>query len=227
MYEGHGISGGNPRHRFTLSGIWDLPKFTGEQKLLRGLLNGWQISTIMEMRTGSPTSVTLGTFDVEGDGTFIFRLPGTSVSTFGYSQNSDDIRRLVEEYNAKFPAPANTLLRDIPLANRDALGTAYPFVVLPGNFAFNDSFLSHDLRVTRSIRLTEKVRLNLIAEGFNNFNIANLTGFSGTLDAYVRPTAAAAGRNPTPNFGQPSGRVNPVFGSGGPRAFQLAARISF
>ncbi len=227
LYEGHGISGGNPRHRFTFSGIWDLPKYTGDEKVLRGILNGWQVSTIMEMRTGAPTSVTLGVFDVEGDGTFVFRLPGTTVSSFGYNMNNDDIRALVAEYNAKFPAPANTQLRDIPRANRDALGTAYPYVVLPENFAFNDSFLSTDLRVTRVIRLTEKVRLNVIAEGFNIFNIANLTGFSGTLDAYVRPTAVAAGRNPTPNFGQASGRVNPIFGSGGPRAFQLAARISF
>lgn len=227
LYDGHGISAGNPRHRFTFSGIWDLPTYTGEQKFLRGMLNGWQVSTIMEMRTGPPTSATLGVFDVEGDGTFVFRLPGTTVSSFGYNMNQGDIRRLVDEYNQKFPAPANTQLRDIPRANRDSLGTAYPFVVLPETFAQSDSFLSHDIRVTRVIKLTEKVRLNLIAEGFNIFNIANLTGFSGTLDAYVRPTATTAGRNPTPNFGQPSGRVNPIFGSGGPRAFQFAARINF
>jgi hypothetical protein len=84
----------------------------------------------------------------------------------------------------------------------------------------------------------------LIGEGFNIFNIANLVGpngassFSGTLDAYIRPTATRAangtvtitapGRNPaTFNFGQPSGRVNALFGSGGPRAFQLAARVTF
>jgi len=243
LHEGHGISAGNPRHRFTFSGIWDLPKFKGDQRFLRGLLNGWQLSSLMEMRTGSPASVTLGQFDVEGDGTFIFRLPGTGVSSFGYNLNADDIRKLVDQYNATFPAPKDTMLIGIPVGSkRDAVGTAFPFVVLPNKFQPDDSFLTHDLRVTRNIKITEKVGLNLIAEGFNIFNIANLTDYGGTLNAYIRPTPPPAptptnpnptgtpGRNPTPNeftFGQPGNRVNPIFGTGGPRAFQLALRLSF
>jgi hypothetical protein len=234
LHEGHGISGGNPRHRFTASGIWALPKYRGEHKLLRGILNDWQLSTIMEMRTGAPTSTTLGILDPEGDGTFVFRLPGTTVSSFGYDLDADDIRRLVDEYNARFPAPKDTFVRDIGRENRDALGTPFPFIVLPEDFAFDDSFLTHDLRVTRTIPIGEKVRLSLIAEGFNIFNIANLTGFSGTLNSYIRPTPPSAanpqgtpGRNPDFTFGQPTGRVNPIFGSGGPRAFQFAARVNF
>lgn len=194
---------------------------------MRGLLNGWQVSTIMEMRNGSPTSTTVCTCDNEGDGTFTFRLPGTTVSSFGYNLDEKDIRRLVDEYNAKFPAPKDTPLPNIGRANRDFIGTAYPYIVLPDKFAFADSFLSHDLRVTRVIQIREKVRLSLIGEGFNIFNIANLTGFAGGLNAYIRPTATTPGRDPLFTFGQPTGRVSPVFGSGGPRAFQLAARISF
>jgi hypothetical protein len=240
LYEGHGISGGNPRHRFTFSGIWELPKFKGDQRFLRGLLNGWQLSTLMEMRTGNPTSVTLGTLDVDGDGAFTFRLPGTGVSSFGYNLNADDIRKLVDQYNATFPASKDTPLRDIPKGpQRDFAGSALPYIVLPSKFQSDDSFLTHDLRVTRTIRIAEKVNLNLIGEGFNIFNFANLTGYSGTLNGYVRPIPAALptptnpnpqgtpGRDPDFTFGQPTGRVSPVFGTGGPRAFQLAARLSF
>jgi hypothetical protein len=227
LHEGHGISGNNPRHRFTFSGIWDLPRYNGEHRFLRGLLRDWQVSTIMEMRTGAPTSVTVCSCDNEGDGSFTFRLPGTTVSSFGYNLSANDIRRLVEEYNAKFPAPKDTPLSGIGRANRDFVGTAYPYIVLPDKFAFADSFLTHDLRVTRHVRIAENIRLTLIGEGFNIFNIANLTGFAGGLDAYIRPTATTPGRDPLFTFGQPTGRVSPVFGSGGPRAFQLAARISF
>ncbi len=228
--ENFGLSGATPKHSFTFSGIWDLPKYGGDQRWMRGMLNGWQLSTIMQIRSRDINSVTLGTFDTDGDGLFVFRLPGTGINSFGRGQDADDIRRMVDEYNAKFPAPQDTILRDIGRANRDFIGAPYPYIILPEDFSSGDSFITHDLRVTRTISFTEKVKLNVIAEGFNIFNIANLSGFSGSLAsaAYQRPTATTAGRpNPNNNFGQATGRVSPIFGTGGPRAFQLAARISF
>ncbi len=84
--------------------------FGGDQKLLRGALNGWQLSTIMQMRSRDINSVTLGTFDRDGDGTYVFRLPGVGINEFGRSLDADDIRRLVDEYNATFPAPKDTPL---------------------------------------------------------------------------------------------------------------------
>jgi hypothetical protein len=242
-----GTSTGNPKHRFTASGIWELPKLKGGQKWMRAITNDWQLSTIVQMATAAPVSVNIsggsasfggigfGGFDIEGDGTFTFRLPGSTIGSFGNNLSADDIRRLVNEYNAKFPAPQNVPLSQIPKGpQRDIIGTAFPYIVLPEKFSFGDSFMTHDLRLTRVIRIHENVRLSLIAEGFNIFNVANLTGFSGTLDQWVRPIAPTTanpagtpGRNPDFNFGQPTGRVNSIFGSGGPRAFQLAARISF
>lgn len=240
FHDGHGISAGNPRHRFTGSGIWDLPNYKGGQKLMQAILNDWQLSAVIDMRSGTPTSVVLpGTLDIEGDGTFTFRLPGTTVSSFGYNIGVDGIRKLVAQYNGIVAAQKDTPLAAIPAGKqRDAIGTALPYIILPDKFSNSDSFLSHDVRVQRAIKIRENVKLNLIAEGFNIFNIANLTGYSGTLDAYIRPTATrnattgvititAPGRNPVFNFGQPTGRVSPIFGTGGPRAFQLAARISF
>ena len=56
--------------------------------------------------------------------------------------------------------------------------------------------------------------MNVFAEAFNLLNIANLTGYSTDL---LQSSA----------FGQPAARATQVFGSGGPRAFQLGARFSF
>ena len=55
-----------------------------------------------------------------------------------------------------------------------------------------------------------------IAQGYwpVRFNIANLGGHSFTL-------------NNTAAFGQPTSRAGQNFGSGGPRALQLGARVSF
>jgi hypothetical protein len=55
--------------------------------------------------------------------------------------------------------------------------------------------------------------LSLIGEVFNLNNAANLSGDSGNLASW--------------GFGQPTSRFTQVFGSGGPRAFQLAARTNF
>jgi hypothetical protein len=182
------------------------------------------------MQTGLPATVTMGTFDPVGDGSSNFRLPGMKINEFGWSMNADDIRRLVNDYNSKYPAPANVALKDVPRSQRDSQGRAYPYIVLPEKFANDDSFMTHDLRLSRTIRIREKARLQITAEGFNIFNIANLTGFSGVLDAYVRP-AVTGGTPRLPAtgllFGQSTARVSAIFGTGGPRAFQVAARLSF
>jgi hypothetical protein len=119
----------------------------------------------------------------------------------------------VESYNGKYPAPAGTPIAQIGPANRDFAGNPFPRITLPENFSSGDSFITHDLRMTRIISITENVKLNLIAEGFNIFNIANLTGYTGVLT--------------NPLFGQPTNRVSPIFGTGGPRALQFAARLTF
>ncbi|MBI1765005.1 MAG: TonB-dependent receptor [Acidobacteria bacterium] len=231
-----GLSGASPKQQFSFSAIWDLPDTKSSNKLLKGVLNNWQLSTIWQMRSRDINTVQLGTFDTDGDGTFAFLLPGSKINAFGRGQGASDIRKLVDAYNTTFAAPKDTPLQQIGTANRDKVGAAYPYIVLPDNFSSGDSFIAHDLRVTRSIPIREKVRLNLIAEGFNIFNIANLGGFSGSLAsaAYIRPTANAAGaitaagrNNPNNTFGQATSRVSPIFGTGGPRAFQFAARLSF
>jgi hypothetical protein len=78
---------------------------------------------------------------------------------------------------------------------------------------YQDTVITTDLRLTRRFRIRERVTLSVIGEGFNIFNIANLGGYTGNLQST--------------NFGQATNRTNNIFGSGGPRAFQLAARLSF
>ena len=88
-----------------------------------------------------------------------------------------------------------------------------PRLALPAGYSFGDTSQSVDLRLARSFVLLERWRLSLIGEVFNLYNIANLAGHSGDL------TSAA--------FGQATNRATQVFGSGGPRAVQLAMRVTF
>lgn len=87
-------------------------------------------------------------------------------------------------------------------------------IMLPSDYGFGDNYLTQDLRLSRAFVLRETYKLTLIGEVFNILNIANLSGHSGNLSN-------------TSTFGQPTRRVDQVFGSGGPRAFQFGAKISF
>jgi len=95
----------------------------------------------------------------------------------------------------------------------DPHGQIIPRITLPGSYSFDHGYQALDLRLSRAFLFRERWRLSLIGEVFNLYNAANLTGYSSDL------TSAA--------FGQPTARYTQLFGSGGPRAFQLAMRVSF
>ena len=69
------------------------------------------------------------------------------------------------------------------------------------------------------IRRTSK---GLLFFNLNLFDIANLSGYSTTLEIVNANPAAQ-----TFQFGQPTARVAQVFASGGPRAFQVGGRFTF
>jgi hypothetical protein len=100
----------------------------------------------------------------------------------------------------------------------------YPRIALPANYQLGDRFFSQDVRVTKTFRFQEKVNLRLIGEVFNLFNVSNVASFNFNLAGTTLPSGAVI---PNGVFGQPNQRVGQTFGSGGPRAFQLAARLSF
>jgi len=98
-------------------------------------------------------------------------------------------------------------------------GVTIPTLVLPSNYGLSAPIITQDARLTKEFVYKERYKLSVFGEFFNLFNIANLTGYNFTLDTVKTPQTFA--------FGQPTGRVNQVFGSGGPRAVQLGARFSF
>ncbi len=161
----------------------------------------FQVGLFLSYNSRPPFSAFLGGVDLNGDGTYDDLLPGTKVNQFNRGLGKSDLRRLVEEFNRTYAG------------KQDAQGGDIPAITLPSKFEFGDSFLTQDLRVSRDFALGERWRVMLIGEVFNLENIGNLSGRSGDL--------LSGG------FGQPTSRISQVFGSGGPRSFQVAARVSF
>jgi hypothetical protein len=108
-------------------------------------------------------------------------------------------------------------------------GSRLPFNVLLGsdrNFDSNNNdrpigvgrntgrgfdFASLDLRVSRRFRITERVDLQLLAEGFNVLNRTNLGVPNNTF---------GSGVNPIPSFGRPTAAFDP-------RQFQFGVKVSY
>jgi hypothetical protein len=69
----------------------------------------------------------------------------------------------------------------------------------------------------------------LSAEVFNLFNKTNILGSSNSNYSGFFKVLVPDNTNPavSPAFGKPVSNAGGVFGSGGPRAFQLAAKLTF
>jgi hypothetical protein len=109
---------------------------------------------------------------------------------------------------------------------------------VPSGISFFSPFSSLDLRLKREIGLGEHAKLSLIGEGFNIFNQTNIRGssaanFAGRNIAISPVVPAQTGPPPVPaqtvqtNFYSAVSTAGGFFGSGGPRAFQFAARLEF
>jgi outer membrane receptor protein involved in Fe transport len=108
-------------------------------------------------------------------------------------------------------------------------GLMLPFPMVSPNARFNDTFNSFDLRLSREFRLSERFRLQAIGEVFNLFNKMNILGVSNSNYSGYFNVLVSDGTNPAVSsaFGKPVSTAGGVFGSGGPRAFQLAAKLTF
>jgi hypothetical protein len=163
----------------------------------------FQASFSVSAYSRPPFSAYVNGVDFNGDGTLNDLLPGAGVNQFNRGLGKDNLALLVEGYNQKF-------------ANQQTLGgqTAPP-LTLPENYNFNDGYFTQDLRLSRIFSVSgERVRLVMFGEVFNLLNTANLVQYDGNI------------ANPA-GFGQPGARFTQVFGSGGPRAFQLGIKVSF
>jgi hypothetical protein len=227
-----GPAGLDRTHRFVVSGIYDLPFFRkSHDKFKRDVLGGWQVSLISTAFSGTPQSVFLPNFvDLSRTGTFQSYLPGTGEGTLGRSAHSvAGVNALIAAFNTSIPTLGDNCGADSPTGRCDSNfpGFGDPIVRLallpPGTQIGSDSVISQDIRLTKTFSFSERLKLDLIGEVFNVFNIANLT----------YPAAITLAEEGTPpeeirfvNHGA-SARTTSVFGTGGPRAFQFAAKFRF
>lgn len=199
------------RHRLTLYGEAQLP---------------WRFSVapIYTFGSGVPADTFLpGTGNINGASGS--RLPLLQRNAIGRDiKNSNQLNAAIDKWNALPACPA-----------------AFPCLAggtlqhVPAGVNYLSPFSSLDLRIKKIIPLRERVTMSLLGEGFNIFNETNIRGSSNVNYAgrsiSIGPVQPAQNGQPAQtvqsNFFAPVSTAGGFFGSGGPRAFQFAARIEF
>jgi outer membrane receptor protein involved in Fe transport len=192
----YGPTPNDQRHRFTFSGLVDLPA-------------GIRLAPILTLASGVPMDIL-----VPGGGQ---RVPQLQRNAGGrVFHTAAELNAFIKQVNGAGGFGGEPL----PLVSDDA--------------RFNDNFSSFDLRLSKVFKLGERVKLEPLVEAFNLFNVTNVLGFSksnysGFANVLVRDSndPSSAGSLRSSSFGRPVTTAGGVFGSGGPRAFQFAARVTF
>jgi hypothetical protein len=170
---------------------------------------GFTLSMNSAFISRTPVTPTVGSLDLPGTvpAGSSEPLPGLAYGCLAAGCSQGDLANAVNNYNTTI------------VGTKQATGAANTTkLVLPTNYEFGEPTITQDFRLTKTFTFKERWKFNILAEMFNAFNLSNLSGFSFQLD----PVTSTA-----PAFGQPTQRINQTFGSAGPRAVQVGARITF
>jgi len=190
------------RHRFVFSGVLAAPEnFRSSGSFVKRFLADFTLAPIIEISSGRPFNII------------------TNVDANGDQATQTDRPNVLADGTLCIPGSrlANGQFCGSQF-DRDANGSLiFPVGNLGRNRGMTHSFASFDLRVARAIRFGERVRLDLIAEGFNlfnRFNEASASPFFTDVNAFgERSKSGSYFSRPTASFD--------------PRQFQFGAKLYF
>jgi hypothetical protein len=193
------------RQVFSTSIVWE-PNYVGKsKKLLAGALNGWHLSSIVNLHSGTPFNIVTGS-DNNQDGNTTDRpnqLPGAN--PFATSTNRKSRSALAAEYflgNAYF-WPASTSTTEPANAVFCGYSTADPAAcsgVGPGgsdgslrrmNY-YSPGYRDVDASLLRDFFIYEGIKLQARGEASNVFNFVSLGAPNATLNSAAAGTITSA-----------------------------------
>jgi hypothetical protein len=181
------------RHVFAANATWEIPSYKG-----RALLTGWQLNSIVQLRSGLPFSPSIATANWSRSG----NTSGEDRPNVAPGTNPDSL--IIGDPNHWFDTSAFTLQPQGTLGNT------------PRDFLRGPSFANVDLSLVKNQPLPGSAKLQLRFEVFNILNHANFavptrSVFAGaTINDPVLPTAGQITRT-----------------SNASRQLQLSAKVTF
>ncbi|MFN7933775.1 MAG: TonB-dependent receptor [Bryobacteraceae bacterium] len=158
------LCGMDVTQRFVQSLIYDVPLLNGSNPVVRTLLGGWQMSTIVVGQSGFPTDISYG---VDTTGTGVGSRPD---SVLGQQANLPGSERTYQRWfnTAAFAQTPNGRYGTSPRTGA---------IRLPGVF-------NVDFSVNKQFRMSEQRRVELRTEFYNLFNHYNIE--PGSVDRGIR-----------------------------------------
>ena len=209
------------RHRFVVTASYAVPSLSKSHPRLG---EGWQVNTVITIRSGNPFHLTL--FDDYNNTGEFFPRPDLIGDPYAGTSAPDRFINL-----SAFKVPCTL----------DPTGDGSAASCIPGTWHFGSlgrnalrgpGYHNVDFSIFKDTHITEKLKIQVRAEVFNIFNHPNfsnplLPSFAADMTSSIDPvTGRGTGFLPitvTPDVGI----GNPFMGGGGPRNIQLAMRLIF
>ena len=199
------------RYNFNLTGVAS-SSWGGSNAWAKRILSDWQLSPILQARSGQPLGGTNG-INI-----------GSDNSRTGLN-NDRPVQILPNVYATSHdcsPAPCVQWLNKAAFATP---GSAQDPVGSYGNVGRNSirgpHFVNLDLSLVRTFKLNERVNMQLRIEGFNVLNHTNFVGAYAPSGLYAGQSYGTLSQNlGAANFGQITGAYDP-------RIFQFALKLAY
>ena len=220
---------------FTIHGIWELPKLSNQNVVLRTILGGWQWSGAASFQAGYPYTVVDCGHSPDANGCVI-----PNASSTGTTCDRSTWRNTGCIVASSFTLPCDVTQAVITPGNPGP--PPVPPVLGPGllrcgsgpwegnagrNSFRGPGYANVDFSTGKNFHIPwfvgkEGARLQLRGEFFNLFNRTNLNGVSSDLgfDPNAGIAKGSTGSSQNPSFGKATGAFNP-------RQLQVALRLEF
>ena len=198
LWEERGPTDNDRRHVGSISGMWNVNYYKGSNSVMKQLANGWTISPIVSLQSGSPFSITTGSnknFD-SANANRPNLVPGVSAFLDPHRSRS----AVASEWfnTAAFISNGPGVPGGVGPGGAD--GNA------PRDYLRGPGYRDIDLGVLRDIHLGERFTFQLRGEATNVFNLVSLNNPTATLS---------------------SGNNGKITGASSPRLIQVGARLTF
>jgi hypothetical protein len=169
-----GLTDYNRKHSLVSSVIWTSNYFDNRSALVRNVFNGWQVSAVVTLQSGTPFTVTTGQdTNLDGNNNDRANLIANPVLSPNRSRAAVTAAWFT---TSAFVAPA---------AGQDG-NAARNVLIGPGN-------KNVDLGLFRTFKLKERLQLQARSEVTNGFNLVNLGGPTASLSSSLFGQIRTAG----------------------------------